>query len=114
MGSRGFFFLVSPSVKQGQTAIAVDNAIRDHVAGSVMAYVIKTLNPDVLDVDNQILYWEHIKISAANIRKAGGTPTLLVAGRADPRWLLDWTRSAYNESIISILRFSLKFCTAIE
>jgi hypothetical protein len=77
-----------------------DDAIRAHVAGSVMANVIKTLNPEILDVDNQTVYWEQIKISAGNIRKAGGTPILLVAGRADPRWLLDWTRSTYNESVL--------------
>jgi hypothetical protein len=76
-----------------------DHTISSYVAGSVMTDVLKTLNPAIVDVTSPALYWEQIKIAAARIWKTGDTPLLFVVGRADPRWLLDWTSSTYDEHV---------------
>jgi hypothetical protein len=76
-----------------------DRIVSSHVAGWVMRDVLKTLNPAIVDVASPALYWQQIKITAAELRKVGGTPILFVAGRADPRWLLDWTSSTYDEHV---------------
>ena len=74
-----------------------DRTVSSHVAGSVMAEILKTIGCETVDVDGPIVYWRQIKSAAARIHKNGGTPILFVAGRADPSWLLDWTRSTYDE-----------------
>jgi hypothetical protein len=76
-----------------------DHTVSSYVAGSVMTDVLKTLNTMIVDVTSPALYWEQIKIAAARIWKTGDTPLLFVAGRADPRWLLDWISSTYDEHV---------------
>jgi hypothetical protein len=76
-----------------------DHTVSSRVAGSVIADVLKALNPTIVDVASPSLYWQQLKIAAVEIRRAGGTPILFVAGRAEPRWLLHWTRSTYGERV---------------
>ncbi|MEW8333359.1 MAG: hypothetical protein AB2692_20670 [Candidatus Thiodiazotropha sp.] len=76
-----------------------DRTVSSHVAGSVMAEVLKTIGCETVDVDGPVVYWRQIKSAAARIRKNGETPILFVAGRAEPSWLLDWTRSTYDERV---------------
>ena len=68
-------------------------------AGSVMADILKDLSPETINVDSPAAYWQQIKIAASRILDEGGRPLLFVAGRAEPRWLLDWTRSTYDERV---------------
>ena len=76
-----------------------DRTINSYVAGSVMADILKSLSPESVDVDSQLAYWGQIQIATSIIRKAGGTPILLIAGPAEPRWLLDWEISNYDEDV---------------
>jgi len=76
-----------------------DRTVSSHVAGSVMADILRASRPEIIDVDSPVVYWRHIKAGAERIRKEGGTPILLVAGQTDPHWLLEWTRSAYDERV---------------
>ena len=76
-----------------------DRVISRSVAMNVMAETLKSLNPTTVDVESPVAYWEQIQFAASRIRKGGETPILLVAGRGEPRWLLDWTRSNYDEDI---------------
>ena len=76
-----------------------DRFIRKCVAAHVMAETLRSLNPASVDIETPLAYWEQIQIAASRIRKEGGTPILLVAGRGEPHWLLDWTRSNYDEDI---------------
>ncbi len=76
-----------------------DQMISNHVAGSVMAEILKAIGREMVDVDGPVVYWQQIKSAAGKIRKNGGTPILFVAGRAEPSWLLDWTRSTYDERV---------------
>jgi len=73
--------------------------ICSHVAGTVMADILKALDPVIVDVDRPVAYWRQLKIAASKIRDQGGAPILFVAGRAEPRWLSDWTRSTYDERV---------------
>ena len=76
-----------------------DRTIRSYVAGLVMAKTLKNLRPESVDVDGPLAYWGQIKYGASIIRKTGGTPILLVAGPAEPRWLSDWEISNYDEDV---------------
>jgi hypothetical protein len=76
-----------------------DQTVSSHVAGSVMADILKASRSEIIDVDSPVVYWQQIKTAAATIRDKGGTPVLFVAGRAEPHWLLDWTRSTYDERV---------------
>ena len=76
-----------------------DQMVSNHVAGSVMAEVLKTIACETVNVDGPVSYWQQIKSAAVRIRNTGETPILFVAGRAEPRWLLDWTRSTYDEHV---------------
>ena len=76
-----------------------DRVISKSVAMHVMAEALRCLNPVSVDTQTPLAYWEQIQIAASRIRKDGGTPILLIAGRGEPRWLLDWTRSNYDEDI---------------
>ena len=76
-----------------------DRVISRSVAGHVMAETLRSLNPKSVDVDSPLAYWGQIRIAASKIRKESGTPLLLIAGWAEPRWLLDWTRSSYDEDV---------------
>ena len=76
-----------------------DRTVSSHVAGSVMADFLKASSPEIVNVNSPVVYWRQIKSAAARIRKNGGTPILFVAGRAEPSWLLDWTRSTYDEHV---------------
>ena len=76
-----------------------DRTISSYVAGSVMADTLKFLSPETIDVDGPLAYWGQIQIATSIIRNAGGTPILLVAGPAEPRWLLDWEISNYDEDV---------------
>ena len=73
-----------------------DRIISKSVAMHVMAETLRFLNPAYVDAETPRTYWEQIRFAALRIRKEGGTPILLVAGRGEPRWLLDWTRSNYD------------------
>lgn len=72
--------------------------ISSHVAVSVMEDALKKLSPETIDVETALSYWKQIKIVAMRIREQDGTPVLLVASRADPRWLLEWSRSRNDGS----------------
>ena len=74
-------------------------AISNRVARSVMAEILRFLNPMSVDVDGPLAYWGQIQLAVSRIRKEGGIPILLIAHRTEPRWLLDWTRSSYVEDI---------------
>jgi hypothetical protein len=76
-----------------------DRTVSSHVAGSVMADILKASRPEIVDVDSPVVYWQQIKTAAARIRNEGGTPILFVAGRADPHWLLEWARNTHNEGV---------------
>ena len=76
-----------------------DRVISRSVAMHVIAETLRSLNPASVDAETPVAYWEQIQIAASRIRKEDGTPILLVAGRGDPDWLLDWTRSNYDEDI---------------
>jgi hypothetical protein len=76
-----------------------DEAVSNHVAGTVMAQVLKTISYETVDVESPVVYWRQIKSAADRIRNNNGTPILLVGGRAEPSWLSDWARSSYDERI---------------
>ena len=76
-----------------------DYTISKHVAGTVMAETLKSLIPESVDVDGPIAYWKQIQNAAVIIREKGATPMLLIAGHAEPHWLMDWTRSNYDEDV---------------
>ena len=76
-----------------------DRVTSRSVAMHVMAETLRSLTPASVDAETPLAYWEQIQFAASRIRKEGGTPNLLVAGRGEPRWLLDWTRSNYDEDI---------------
>lgn len=76
-----------------------DRTISSHVAGAVMADMLKESHTEVVDVDSPLVYWQQIKTAASRMRKEGRTPILFVANRSEPRWLLDWTRSTYDERV---------------
>ncbi|MBZ0070857.1 MAG: hypothetical protein K8I04_03900 [Gammaproteobacteria bacterium] len=91
--------LVDPPMAQraGNEAEWFDRTISSHVAGSVMTDILKTIILEIAEVDSPVGYWQQIKLAAMRIRNDGGTPILLVAGRADPHCLLEWTRNTYDE-----------------
>ncbi|MDE0514555.1 MAG: hypothetical protein OXI88_22590 [Gammaproteobacteria bacterium] len=74
-------------------------AVNDHVAGSVMASILRALNVASMDVDDPIAYWKQIKFAASIIREKNDTPILFIAGPAEPHWLLDWMTSEYDDGI---------------
>ena len=76
-----------------------DQAVSSHVAGSVMAEILKEINYNAVDVDGPVIYWQQMKLAAARIHENGGTPILFVAGWTEPSWLFDWTRSIYDEDV---------------
>ena len=76
-----------------------DRTVRSHVAASIMAETLSSLNPYSINVDCPVAYWEQIQNAASKIRKEDGTPILLIAGRAEPRWILNWAKSYYDEYI---------------
>ena len=76
-----------------------DQAVSSHVAGSVMAEILKEINCNAVDVDGPVIYWQQMKLAAARIHENGGTPILFVAGWTEPSWLFDWTRSIYDEDV---------------
>ncbi len=76
-----------------------DRTVRSQVAVSVMAKILSSLNPKAINVDSPVTYWKQIQNAASRIRKTGGTPVLFIAARDEPRWLLDWARSYYDEGI---------------
>lgn len=76
-----------------------DRTVNSHVANSVMAQVLKELSPEAIDVDSPLAYWQQIEFAASGIHNQGGTPILLVAGRAEPRWLSDWARSTFDDRV---------------
>jgi hypothetical protein len=77
----------------------IDRTVSSHVAASVMADILKKLKPEIVDVSSPLVYWQQIKIAAAKIRDEGLAPILFVAGRAEPRWLLEWTRSIHDDRV---------------
>lgn len=76
-----------------------DRTVSSHVAGAVMGDMLKASHSEIVDVDSPLGYWQQIKTAAVRIRNEGGTPILFVANRSEPRWLLDWTRSTYDERV---------------
>ena len=76
-----------------------DRTVRSHVAASIMAETLSSLNPYSVNVDCPVAYWEQIQNAESIIRKEGGTPILLIAGRAEPHWILNWAKSYYDEYI---------------
>ena len=76
-----------------------DRTVSRRVAKEVMEAVLGTIDCTTVEVDGPVIYWRQIKSAAARIQKNGGAPILLVAHRAEPSWLLDWTRSIYDESV---------------
>lgn len=76
-----------------------DRTVSSHVAGAVMADMLKASHPEVVDVDSPSVYWQQIKTAASRMRKEGRTPILFVANRSEPRWLLDWIRGDHDERV---------------
>jgi len=76
-----------------------DHTVSSHVAGSVMAEIAKTCNPETVQVTNPSIYWEQIKIIRGRIRNEGMTPVLFVTSKVEPHWLMEWTRSTYDERV---------------
>ena len=74
-----------------------DQTISSHVAGLVMAKVLRTIGCETIDVDGPLAYWKQIKSAAEAIRNNGRAPILLVAGPFDPSWLFDWIHRTYDE-----------------
>lgn len=76
-----------------------DHTVRSHVAFSVMTEAIRKLDLECIEVNGAAQYWEKIEDGASIIQKNGRTPILLVAGQAEPSWLLEWAESNYSEFV---------------
>lgn len=69
-----------------------EKLLHHRVANSVLRELLGELDMKTIEIQSSRDHWEQIKIAANHISNQNKSPVLLVASRADPRWLIDWTR----------------------
>jgi len=74
-----------------------EKTVHRNIAISVMAEILKKLQPDIASIDSPSAYWRYIKREAKEQENYQSSLALLVANRASPPWLFEPEPKAYGE-----------------
>ena len=71
--------------------------IKNHVAGFVMAQILRQLRPETADGTTADQYWAEVKRFRDRIVAAGHRPMLLVENPTIPNWIWEWSLTEWEK-----------------